>query len=92
MTQALHLPAKAQPGHVIIGVEPEPARGARSFGKQTAALTEADSIHGEFRQFRHFSDLHDARGVIEDLKHVERLHSGLRSRVKGFRWSERGYH
>src|SRR5713101_2383916 len=37
-TQTLHLPDKAQSGHVIIGIEPEPAGSAWSLGKQGAAL------------------------------------------------------
>ena len=65
-TQALHLPDKAQPGHGILGVEPEPARCAWSFGKQGAALIETNGIHGECRQLRHFSDPDGNSWVLQE--------------------------
>src|SRR5216684_6207827 len=70
--QALHLPDKAQPGHVILGVEPESAGTAWSFGQQGTALIETNGIHGECRQLRHFSDLHGACGAIRNLGHTEK--------------------
>ena len=82
-TQALHLPDKVQPSHVIIGIEPEPTCCARSLGKQGAALIKANGIHGECRQLCNFSDLHGACGAIRNLGHIERIHSGVQSRVKG---------
>jgi hypothetical protein len=39
---------------------------------------------GERGQARHFSNLHGTCGVTHNLRHVERIHSGARSRVKGF--------
>src|SRR6266849_4801006 len=83
-TQALHLPDKVQPSHVILGVEAEPACCARSLGQQSAALIETNGIYGECRQLRHLSDLHVACGAIRNLWHVERIHSGVWSRVKSF--------
>ena len=71
-TQTLHLPDKAQSGHVIIGIEPEPAGSAWSLGKQGAALIETNGIHGECRQLRHISDLHGVCGTIRNLRHVDK--------------------
>src|SRR5882762_11677584 len=70
-TQALHLPDKAQPSYVIIGIEPEASHCARSFGKQGAALIKANGIHGECCQLRHFSDLH-ADCAIRNLGHIDK--------------------
>jgi len=70
-TQALHLPDKVQPSHITICIEPEPACCARSLGKQRAALIEANGIHGECRQLRHFSDLH-ADCAIRNLGHIDK--------------------
>lgn len=56
-TQALHLLYEAQPDDGVIGIQPEAANCARWLGKQAAALVEADSIYGEFRQLRHFTDV-----------------------------------
>src|SRR5258708_37805039 len=71
-TQTLHLPDKAQSGHVIIGIEPETAGSAWSLGKQGAALIKANGIHGESRQLRHISDLHGACGAVRNLGHTEK--------------------
>jgi hypothetical protein len=62
-TQPLHLPDKAQPGHIIIGVKPEASHRARRFGKQGTALIEANGIHCDYCQLCYFSDLQVTCGV-----------------------------